>query len=375
MMRVLVPLGTRPEIVKLSPVVHALRARGLDVRTLATGQHDEPSLSEAFFADLDLRPDRRWTLGGDESDRVGGILANAYRAVAEVRPDVVLVLGDTHTVPLLSLAARRHRVPVAHLEAGLRSFNPTSLEEVNRRVAAAVSSLQLAPTELAARFLRREGVNPSRIRVVGNPVIDVLRQLGASARPVRERTGVVVTAHRSTNVDDPLRLARIVELVQRLADEVGPVTFPVHPRTRSRLREAGLERGLERPGITVSPPLPYDAMLQLLCRTRVVVTDSGGLQEEASYLGLPVVVLRRSTPRWEGVMAGTSVLVGLDVELALAATRRLADPDAQERVAAVPCPYGDGHTGERVAEILADPAVGDLLRLQEPDFVGAPLPV
>src|SRR5207302_1612868 len=158
-MRVLVPLGTRPEIVKLAPVVRAVQAAGIDVRTVATGQHFSPNMSDAFFAALGLEPDERWAPEGDDPGRVGAILTLAMRELAEHTPDLVLLLGDTWTVPLFCLAARRECVPIAHLEAGLRSFNATSTEEVNRKVAAATASLHLAPTELAARFLREEGVD------------------------------------------------------------------------------------------------------------------------------------------------------------------------------------------------------------------------
>ena len=374
MMRILVPFGTRPEIVKLAPVVGALRAAGFDVTTVATGQHDDPAMTTVFFDELGVQPDTVWQLSGDEGGRVGGILAAAYGALVSDRPDVVMVLGDTHTVPLFCMAARRHRVPVVHLEAGLRSFNPTSLEEVNRRVAAATASLHLAPTERAARFLQAEGVEPERIRVVGNPVLDAVRGRGVPRRPVADRAGVVVTAHRATNVDDPGRLAALVRLVTRLSTEVGPVTFPVHPRTQRRLEDSGLLAELDRPGVVLGPPVAYDAMLDLVARSRLVVSDSGGIQEEAAWFGVPVVVLRRSTPRWEGVDLGGTVLVGLDVERALDAARTLTTPHAQERVAALPCPYGDGHTGARVAELLADPATAGLLRIDEPDFVDQPTP-
>jgi UDP-N-acetylglucosamine 2-epimerase (non-hydrolysing) len=369
-MRVLVPLGTRPEIIKLAPVVAALTAHGFDVHTLATGQHYDASLTDTFFAALGITPDQRWVLDGDEGQRVGTILTLAYREIGRVRPDVVLVLGDTYTVPLLALAARRHGVPVVHLEAGLRSFNDTSMEEVNRRMGAAAVALHLAPTELAARMLAAEGVPAERVRVVGNPIVDVLASMGTVARPVPERAGVVVTAHRPTNVDDPARLARVVDVVCRVADEVGHAVFPVHPRTQARLEGYKLLGALDRAGIELLPPVPYPRMLDLLGQARLVLTDSGGLQEEASYLGVPVVVLRRSTPRWEGVAAGTSVLVGLDADLAAEAARRLVTPEEQRRVAATPCPYGDGRTAARVVDVLADPTTTGLLKLREPDFVG-----
>lgn len=374
-MRVLVPLGTRPEIIKLSPVVRALVAAGFEVRTVATGQHYDAALTDAFFAELGVTPDRRWALVGDEGQRVGTILALAFREIEEFRPDLVLVLGDTYTVPLLALAARRHGVAVAHLEAGLRSFNDRSIEEANRRMVAAVAGLHLAPTALAARLLRAEGVAAERIHVVGNPIVDVLRAMGASTRPPAERDRILVTAHRPTNVDDPRRLARLVDVVGAIGREVGPVTFPLHPRTEARLKGCGLLETLRRSPVTLLAPVPYTQMLDILSRARLVVTDSGGLQEEASYLGVPAVVLRRSTPRWEGVVAGTSVLVGLDADLAVSQARALVRPEEQRRVAGVPCPYGDGGTARRVAELLGDPQIRRLLALTEPDFVGRPAPV
>jgi UDP-N-acetylglucosamine 2-epimerase (non-hydrolysing) len=368
-MRVLIPFGTRPEIVKLAPVVHALRAVGDAVTVVATGQHRDPGLTEVFYAELGVRPDVVLAVDGDPADRLGAILTGAVRTVERVRPDLVLVLGDTHTVPAYCLAARGARVPVVHLEAGLRSFNPTSVEEVNRRVAAAAAVLHLAPTEQARRFLLAEGVPSARVVVVGNPVLDALRAVGAARTPVERRRGVLLTAHRATNVDDPARLAELVRLAGELAATIGPVTFPVHPRTRAALHRHGLAASLDRPGVAAVDPLPYSAMIEAVAGARVVVTDSGGLQEEASWLGVPVVVLRGSTPRWEGVLDGSSVLAGMDADRALKAALDLAEPDAQRRVAAVRCPYGDGRTGPRVASLLHHPATAPLLELAEPDYV------
>ena len=265
---------------------------------------------------------------------MAGIVGGAVRVVGEVRPDVVLVLGDTHTVPAYCLAARNATVPAVHLEAGLRSFNPTSVEEVNRRVAAATCALHLAPTELARRFLRAEGVPAERIAVVGNPVLDALRAVGATRRPPHERRGVLVTAHRATNVDDPARLAELVALVRELAATIGPVTFPMHPRTRASLRRHGLlARARPGPGSRSSTRCPTPRWCAWSPAATVVVTDSGGLQEEASWLGVPVVVLRRSTPRWESVHNGSAVLTGLDAARAAKAALQLSAPDAQLRIA------------------------------------------
>ncbi|MDQ1626150.1 MAG: hypothetical protein QOJ49_1648, partial [Actinomycetota bacterium] len=234
-LRVTVPVGTRPEVIKLAGVVAALRARGHEVRCVATGQHADPAMYAEVFAGLGLVPDAAWALEGDEGQRVGSLLANAFTELATTRPDAVLVLGDTYTAPLVAMAARRYGIGVIHLEAGLRSFNDTSMEESNRKMVAALATLHLAPTQLAARFLRDEGVPAERIRVVGNPVIDAVRQTGVCRVPVEERRGVLVTAHRATNVDDPARLLELVELVEELGRRHAPVLFPLHPRTRSRL--------------------------------------------------------------------------------------------------------------------------------------------
>lgn len=354
--RVLVACGTRPEFVKLASVVRSMRAAGHLVRVVSTGQHFDRSMADDFFEELGFFPDEQMRLEGDEASRLGELTTQAERELSSRRPDILLLLGDTNTVPAYALAARRRGIPVAHLEAGLRSFNETSMEEINRKVAAAAATLQLAPTELARSFLLAEGTDESRIEVVGNPIIDTLVERGISRVAPSERAGVLVTAHRASNVDDSERLGLLVRLVSELA-ELDPVVFPVHPRTRARLDETGLSARLVHPRVELREPLGYAEMLDRLARARVVVTDSGGVQEEASYLGVPVVVLRRSTPRWEGVALGSARLVGLDVDAALDAARHFAEPSELGRIAALECPYGDGRTGERVAELLGDDTV------------------
>jgi UDP-N-acetylglucosamine 2-epimerase (non-hydrolysing) len=366
--RILAPVGTRPEIIKMAPVVRALRNQH-EIVVVATGQHYDPELTDVFYEELGMRPDRVDSLLGTESQRYGALITHAIETVTSLRPDLVLLLGDTNTVPAYCLASRGANSPIAHLEAGLRSFNPTSIEEVNRRVAAATASLHLAPTPQAAQFLRAEGVPSNRVFVVGNPVCDALRQLGVTRAPLAERRGVLVTAHRATNVDNPARLEELARMVGLVAQEVGPVTFPLHPRTRKRLAEADLLRGLQRADVNMLDPLPYSRLLDHLRLAKVVITDSGGLQEEAAWLGVPVVVLRRSTPRWEGVLAGTSVLTGMDAQRALKAAAALAETPLQLRAFAATCPYGDGHTGSRVRELLDDPDVLALLPFEEPDFI------
>ena len=372
-MRILVPLGTRPEIVKLAPVVHLLRRAGFDVRVVATGQHDDPALAGVFFERFSLEPNETWDPPRDEDERVAHIMRNAMRELHERPPDCVLLVGDTYTVPLFCLAARRYCVPVVHVEAGLRSFNDTSLEETHRKIAGQTASLHLAPTETAARFLEKEGVDRGRIHVVGNPIIDTLRLSGVRRRPPSQRSGVVVTAHRAGNVDRIDRLRCLVDIIIELADEFGPVTFPVHPRTRARLTESTEWSRLQNGAVRLFPPLPFDGMVELVATSRVVVSDSGGLQEEAAWLGVPSVVLRPSTPRWEGVAAGISRLTDLDAPRAVEAVRCFASDDEQSRVAATRCPYGDGHTSQRIVELLSSPDTYELLELSAESFVDRPI--
>ncbi len=373
-MRLTVPVGTRPEIVKLARVIAALRAAGHDVRCIATGQHTDVLLAADMFAELGCPPDVSWQLPQGESARVGALLAAAYDEFAQQQPHAVLVLGDTYTAPLLAMAARRHGVGVIHLEAGLRSFNERSVEETNRKMMVALATLHLAPTELAAGMLRDEGVDSERIHVVGNPVIDSIAATGIARVAVGDRAGVLFTAHRATNVDDPDRLAQLVAIVQRLGERFGPVTFPLHPRTRARLAAAGLLSVVATsPNVDLVEPMPYGALLSRLASARVVVTDSGGLQEEASWFGVPSVVLRATTPRWEGVLDGSAVLCGLGEVEVMHQVARLTTPDDQRRIAALACPYGDGHTAQRIVDLLADNTVMTLLEPREPS-VGDPLP-
>lgn len=367
-----VAIGTRPEVIKLAPVVAALRAAGNRVRCVATGQHSDPRLYADLFDELGCAPDAVWQLDGDEGQRVGQLLTAAYGDLAAHRPDVVLVLGDTYTAPLVALAGRRAGVGVVHLEAGLRSFNERSMEESNRKVVAALATVHLAPTDLAAGFLRREGVDAARIRVVGNPVLDAIRLTGVRPVPLHQRRAVLLTAHRATNVDDPARLGELVDVVRRLAARPDGVLFPMHPRTRDRLQAAGRWAELVAlPGADLIEPLPYADMLRAVAASRLVVTDSGGLQEEASYFGVPVVVMRSTTPRWEGVQSGAAVLAGLDAERVLAAVE-CYDEVELARVGALPCPYGDGHTAQAVVDALADPDLARLLTPQDPELGFAP---
>jgi UDP-N-acetylglucosamine 2-epimerase (non-hydrolysing) len=368
-LRLTVPVGTRPEVIKLAPVVHALRAAGHEVRCIATGQHYDARMYGDVFAGLGLVPDDVWTLQGSEGERLGQLMTAAFSELSAHPADAVLVLGDTYTAPLVAIAARRYGIGVIHLEAGLRSQNGLSVEEVNRKMMVGLATIHLAPTLMAAAFLAGEAVSPDCVRVVGNPVVDAVVAMGIPVRPLSERSGVLLTAHRATNVDSTARLAELVSLVKGLAAAHGPVLFPMHPRTRDRLVTSGwLDDLLATDGLDVVEPLPYASLLTALSTSTLAVTDSGGLQEEAAYFGVPAVVMRNSTPRWEGVAAGTTVLTGMSSARVLEAAARMTTPSELARIAAVPCPYGDGTTGAQVVAALEDPSLRSLLIPTEPAY-------
>ncbi|HEY2637873.1 MAG TPA: UDP-N-acetylglucosamine 2-epimerase (non-hydrolyzing) [Solirubrobacteraceae bacterium] len=351
-MRVLTVVGNRPQFIKAAAVSGPLRD-GHEEVLVHTGQHYDDALSRAFFTELGLpAPDRQLGLGGgSNTSQTARMLAALDPLIAEVRPDAALVYGDTNSTLAGALAAAQARVPVAHVEAGMRSGDRSMPEELNRVLADHASDLLLCPSEAPAANLRAEGV-AGRIEVVGDVMVDVALRAQPAAR---ERADVVaahgvepggyalVTAHRAGNVDDPARLERLVAPLEALPL---PAVLPLHPRTAARLDATGLRRRVEAiAGLHLLPPVGYGELTALLCHARVALTDSGGLQKEAYLAGVPCVTLRPSTEWTETVAAGWNVLVDLDADRALAALERTPPPER-------PALYGDGHAGERVVQAL-----------------------
>jgi UDP-N-acetylglucosamine 2-epimerase (non-hydrolysing)/UDP-GlcNAc3NAcA epimerase len=309
-----------------------------------TGQHYDDELSQVFFDELELpRPDHHLDLGGGTNTaQTARMLAALEPLMAGERPDMVLVYGDTNSTLAGALAGAQARVPVAHVEAGMRSFDRAMPEELNRVLTDHCSDLLLCSSEVPAAHLRAERV-AGEIFVVGDVMVDVA-QLVAAKVPAPEgmpENYALVTAHRAGNVDDPQRLAKLVDLLLALPL---PVVFPLHPRTRARLTEADLLERLET-RITVTPPLGYLDFTSLLLHARVVLTDSGGVQKESYLAGVPCITLRDTTEWTETVDAGWNVLVDLDARAALDALERPAP-------ASRPALYGDGRAGERVVAAL-----------------------
>ena len=349
-MRVLTVIGNRPQFIKAAAVTPRLRSEHEEV-LLHTGQHFDDELSAVFFRELGL-PSPEVELGiagGSNASQTARMLAALEPALREVAPDVVLVYGDTNSTLAGALAGAQGGIPVAHVEAGMRSFDRSMPEELNRVVADHVSSLLFCPSGVAVANLRAEGVFGS-VELVGDVMVDVALATQPrarasvellSARDVTPGAYLLVTAHRAGNVDDPGRLEQLVSLLLALP---GPVVLPLHPRTRERLAAIGALARLED-SLVVTPPLGYFETAALLCNARALVTDSGGMQKEAYLAGVPCITLRASTEWTETVDAGWNVLVDLDSEQALAALDR-AVPSAR------PPLYGDGHAGERVVSAL-----------------------
>ena len=369
--RVLVVIGTRPEGIKLAPVVQALQRRPeLQTRIALTGQHTD--LIEQVLGVFALAAD--WKLGimregQDLYDVAHGCLDGLRAVYRQWRPDLVLVQGDTATVFFGGLVGYFERVQVGHVEAGLRSgdkWRPFP-EEIFRQLTGVLSDHHFAPTRRAVANLRGEGVPAARIHLTGNTVVDALETIAARAHQVRDpalaralatgRRLVLVTAHRRESFGDPLRAA--FGALRRIADEHEDVVlfYPVHPNPNVRGPAHELLDGHDR--IVLAPPVDYLDLLHALRQAALAITDSGGIQEEAPSFGVPVLVLREVTERPEGVEAGVAELVGTDPERIVAASARLlGDAAARARIAARGNPYGDGRAGERIADTVLSALTG-----------------
>jgi len=350
--KILTVVGNRPQFIKAAAVSAPLRERHEEI-LVHTGQHYDDSLSRVFFAELGLaRPDRELGIGGGtNTSQTARMLSALEPLLEELSPDAVLVYGDTNSTLAGALAAAQAHVPVVHVEAGMRSFEKTMPEELNRVLSDHLAALLLCPSETAAANLRAESVD-GQVEVVGDVMVDVAMRWAPAAREdlaapaaydVEPGAYLLLTAHRAGNVDDPARLGMLVKLVRTLPV---PIIFPLHPRTSVRLEDAGLLEQLEAiDGLRLTEPLGYVEFSSLVHHARAVLTDSGGVQKEAYLAGVPCVTLRVSTEWVETVEAGWNTLVDLDPPLALAALERT--PPAER-----PPLYGDGHAAERCVQAI-----------------------
>jgi UDP-N-acetylglucosamine 2-epimerase (non-hydrolysing) len=356
---VLSVVGARPNFMKVAPIVRCLHGRpGWRHALVHTGQHYDANMSEVFFAELGIpAPDIHLGVGsGTHAEQTARVMLALEGVLLREKPDVVVVVGDVNSTLAASLVAVKLRIPVAHVEAGLRSYDRDMPEEINRLLTDAIVDLLLTPSPDADANLRREGVDPSRIHFVGNIMIDTLLQTLPRARAARawerfgfERRGYgVVTLHRPSNVDERATLTALLDLLERIAGRL-PIVFPMHPRTRRMLQEFGIE--LERPGVRIVDPIGYVDFLSLEEGARLALTDSGGVQEETTVLGVPCLTLRANTERPVTVTAGTNRVVGQDPEAIWAAVNAILD---RPMPAPSPPEKWDGRTAERIVRVIEE---------------------
>ncbi|MCW4015232.1 MAG: UDP-N-acetylglucosamine 2-epimerase (non-hydrolyzing) [Candidatus Bathyarchaeota archaeon] len=353
-MKFSIVLGTRPEIIKMSPVIRECERLGLDYFILHTGQHYSYNMDRVFFEQLAL-PEAKYNLdvgSGSHAEQTGSMLVGVEKVLKHEEPDVVLVEGDTNTVLAGALAAAKLRIPVGHVEAGLRSYDWGMPEEVNRVLVDHSSDYLFAPTEKSRTILLGEGIGEENIFVTGNTVVDAVFQnleLCKRKRNVLESLDLLgaeyllVTVHRQENVDDEQKLRGIVEGLERTRELGFEVVCPIHPRAKKRLKTFGVELN----GVTLVEPLDYLNFLQLESNAKLVLTDSGGVQEEACILGVPCVTLRDNTERPETLDVGANVLAGTNpCEIVDKAKLMLNGRGVWAN------PFGDGSAGEQIVQLL-----------------------
>jgi len=360
--------GARPNFMKVAPIFHALsaiketaHASGIDLRisVVHTGQHYDESMSDVFFRDLCMpKPDKHLEVGsGSHAEQTAKIMVSFERFLLEDRPDLVVVVGDVNSTLACSLTAKKLGIKVAHVEAGLRSFDMSMPEEINRKLTDAISDLLFVTEDSGVQNLRTEGIPPEKIFLVGNVMIDTLKHNlsiiegrgftpSAAVRDFRLNglRYAILTLHRPSNVDFRENLTPIWCAITEVARLI-PILFPVHPRTRSKLKEFGLKAE----GVSIIEPIGYLDMLYMIKDATMVLTDSGGLQEETTVLGIPCVTIRENTERPITVELGTNYLVGTSPEAILSAAGEILLGNAKKGT--IP-PLWDGHAAKRIAEVL-----------------------
>ena len=354
-MKIAIILGTRPEIIKMSPVIRECEKRDIPYFILHTGQHYSYDMDKIFFEKLEL-PQPKYNLNvgsGTHAEQTGKIMIGVEKTLMKEGADVVLVQGDTNTVLAGALAATKLHIKVGHVEAGLRSYDRRMPEEINRILTDHVSDYLFAPTEKAKQNLLREGIDKNKIFVTGNTIVDavyqnleiakkkvnVLKDLG-----LKPKEYFLVTAHRQENVDAKERLKGILKGLELIYEEFSiPIIFPMHPRTRKRIKEFGLTFN----GVVVTNPVGFLEFLQLEANAKLVLTDSGGAQEESCILKVPCVTLRDNTERPETLEVGSNILAGTRPKRIVESVKTMLNKENKWEN-----PFGDGKTGERIIKLI-----------------------
>jgi UDP-N-acetylglucosamine 2-epimerase (non-hydrolysing) len=380
-MKIAFIIGTRPEIIKMSPLIDEVDKRDLDYILIHTGQHYDYEMSQQFFLDLELRePDYNIGVGSDSHGKQTAVMMEGIEEVlVNEKPDIVLVQGDTNAVLAGAMVAAKLHIPVGHVEAGLRSYDKTMPEEINRMVADVCTSLFFVPTEETALNLLFEGINREDIFITGNTVVDACyRNLKIAAKNSRimsqlelEGDLLSLTLHRAENVDDRQRLENIVEALLKIKGLT--IVFPVHPRTVKTLKNFGMYSLLEEaPHIKMIKPIGYLDFLILESNSKLLMTDSGGIQEEAITLDVPCLTLRYNTERPETVEAGGNILVGSRTEKILESVSKiLEDEDLYRGMKEAPNPYGDGTASKQIVDAILNAYTQGKLEIKPPEQVAS----
>jgi len=355
-MKIAIMLGTRPEIIKMSPIIRECEQLQLEYFILHTGQHYSYSMDRVFFEQLELpQPHYNLNVGsGSHAEQTGRILMGTDQVLLKEQPDVVLVEGDTNTVLGGALAAAKLHIKVGHVEAGLRSYDRLMPEEINRVLTDHCADVLFAPTEQAQQILLKEGIPSEKIFVTGNTIVDVVHHASLSEKHTRvledlgleKREYFLATLHRQENVDDSYRFHDILRGLDALNKKYDlPVIYPVHPRSQKKLEEFQLDA----PGVTLVDPMDFLGFLELEQNARVVLTDSGGVQEETCVLGTPCVTLRANTERQETLAVGSNLLAGTMPESIVECTSVMC---ANKKTWGNP--FGDGTAGKQIVRILRE---------------------
>ncbi|HEX3014146.1 MAG TPA: UDP-N-acetylglucosamine 2-epimerase (non-hydrolyzing) [Methanobacterium sp.] len=377
-MKIAVIIGTRPEIIKMAPVIDEIEKRNIDYILIHTGQHYDHEMSDQFFIDLELRkPDFNIGVGsGSHGKQTATMMKGIEEVLVSEKPDIVLVQGDTNAVLAGALVASKLHIPVGHVEAGLRSYDESMPEEINREIADVCSKLYFVPTEESAINLLFEGISPKDIFITGNTIVDTcMRNLKIAQRsetkPKFDFGGEILTLtmHRAENVDNKERLQNIIDALLELDDVT--VVFPVHPRTVKTLKEFDMFEKLEKADhIQLIKPVGYLDFLLLLSKSKFVMTDSGGIQEEAITLNVPCMTLRYNTERPETVKAGGNILVGAEKDKITGTVKEiLNNDDLYNRMSKALNPYGAGNSSKEIIDAILDLYNADKLKITVPEDI------
>lgn len=383
-MKIATILGTRPEIIKMAPIIDEISKRGIDQIVLHTGQHYDKEMSDNFFTDLEIpTPDYNIHVGsGTHGKQTGLMMQGIEEVLLKEKPDIVLVQGDTNAVLAGALVASKLHIAIGHVEAGLRSFDMTMPEEINRRAADVTSTMYFIPTEESAINLLAEGFSHKNLLITGNTVVDAcFRHLEIARKKGFEEESLAsldienmdniltLTMHRAENVDVKERVINIIEALKEL-DQMN-IIFPIHPRTKNTLENFGLFdelNGMEH--VHIIKPLGYLDFLLLTSKSTLILTDSGGLQEEAITLDVPALTLRYNTERPETVTAGGNILVGSNKEAILEnANKILNDKEFADKMKNAPNPYGGGDSAKLTVDAIEDYYNKGLLNIEAPEDI------